>query len=59
MGIVTAQQKESTNSFSEDVEEGYNVEDDADDEVRTTVQSQIHVTAAISTEEPFVWTQYF
>jgi hypothetical protein len=37
---------------------GWGVENDADDEVRTTVQSQIHVTAQLSTEEPFVWAQY-
>jgi hypothetical protein len=29
-------------------------DDDADDEVRTTEQSQIRVTETLSTEEPFV-----
>jgi hypothetical protein len=35
-----------------------NVEDDADDEVRTTVKSQIHVIATLSTEEPFIQAQH-
>jgi hypothetical protein len=43
MGRVAAQQKESTYSFLGDVEE------DGDDELRTTVQSQIRITATLST----------
>jgi hypothetical protein len=50
---LTAQQKESTYSFTGDVEE-VRVEDDTDDEVRATMPSQICVTATLSTEEPFV-----
>ncbi len=35
------------------------VEDDADDEVRTSVvPSQIRPRVTLSTEEPLVWTQY-
>ncbi len=37
---------------------GWDVEDDADDEVGTTVQSQIRVTATLNTEGPLVWAQY-
>jgi hypothetical protein len=33
-------------------------DDEVDDEVRTTVPSQIHVTAKLSTEEFFLRTQY-
>ncbi len=40
---VAAQQKQSTYSFLGDVEE------DGDDELRTTVQSQIRMTATLST----------
>jgi hypothetical protein len=49
----TAQQKESTHSFSGYVE-GVRIEDDGDDEVRTTVPSQIHATATLRTGEPFL-----
>ncbi len=37
----------------------WDVEDDADDEVRTTVPSQIHAKSALSAGEPFfLWAQY-
>jgi hypothetical protein len=32
--------------------------DDVDDKVRTTVPSKNHATTTLSTEEPFVGTQY-
>jgi hypothetical protein len=50
--------KESTYSFSWDVEKG-DVDDDADhdDEVRTSM-SQNYATATLSTEELYLRTQY-
>jgi hypothetical protein len=50
--------KKSQFTLSQGMLKMWDVEDDPDDEVRTTVQSQIHVTATQSAEEPFVWAQY-
>ncbi len=47
--------KKTALTLSQGTLKGWDVENEADDEVRTTVLSQIRVTATLITDEPFVW----
>ncbi len=51
--------KKSQLTLSQGMLKRWDVEDDADDEVRTTMQAEIRVTATVSTEESFVWVSVY
>jgi hypothetical protein len=50
--------KKSQFALSQGMMKRCDVEDDAHDEMRTTVKSQVRVIATLSTEEPFIRAQH-